>query len=105
MNVVIRGGEIPAPIPTPANIIPLARPRSLDGIHDATRRLLAGYTTDSPIPSAKRTASRRPSAPAKPAGVSPVRAVNTAHQIVASVISRRGPKLSAIQPLTGWNKA
>lgn len=42
---------LPGPSPTPPKINPFARPRSCDGIHAATRRLLAGQTIDSPMPS------------------------------------------------------
>ena len=54
----MKGGVTADPSPTPAKINPFARPRSCEGIHAATNRLLAGYTIDSPMPSKKRTTTK-----------------------------------------------
>src|SRR4029077_3361578 len=88
----ISSGDNPAPAPTPAKINPFASPRSFEGIHSATNRLLAGYTTDSPTPRANRTLMNTKTACGNPEGTKPVSAVKTPHQRVPTARTRRGPK-------------
>src|SRR5690348_7005154 len=95
----MKGGVIADPNPTPAKINPFARPRSCEGIHAATKRLLAGYMIDSPIPSKKRTTTKRTREAAIVAGTSAVSAVNTAHHTVPKKRILLGPKRSARRPL------
>src|SRR5690349_11948641 len=101
----MKGGVIADPNPTPAKINPFARPRSCEGIHAATRRLLAGYTIDSPTPNKKRTATKTAREAAIFAGTNAVSAVNTAHHSVPKKRILLGPKRSARRPLGAWNNA
>src|SRR5579884_1124600 len=102
MIVAMIGGVNAAPAPTPAKIIPLARPRSAVGIQLASQRFELGYITDSPTPSRNRTVQKKTSALAIPPGTEAVRLVKAAHQRAPSVSTLRGPKRSASQPPGIW---
>src|SRR5579884_3206667 len=88
----MKGGVAADPSPTPAKINPFARPRSCEGIHAATRRLLAGYTMDSPTPNKKRTITKAATETANVAGTSAVSAVNRAHHTVPQKENPSGPE-------------
>ena len=105
MMAVISGGATAPPTPTPAKIRPLASPRSCEGIQLATSRLLAGKMMASPMPSAKRTASSSPSAPAMPLGTAGSSAVNTLHHRIAMPMARAAPMRSAMRPASGCDSA
>src|SRR3954462_2144325 len=99
------GGVTPAPTPTPAKMMPLARPRSADGIQAATTQLDAGYMTALPMPNVKRIAMRIGRTAVNEGYTHVINAVNTAHQRTAMDSVRRGPILSASQPPGVWKRA
>src|SRR5205823_13545766 len=84
---------------------PVARPRSRNGNHELTTRVMFGYAPASPQPNRKRTANRATkllstSGPhsRENGQTQPVSAVKMLHQMTMRVSTRRGPHAAPNQP-------